>query len=91
MSKKCIYWSTSPSQTGRPNGYCGIRCPKGANDKCEIIPKKPRVVRVKAWVSLVESLRTGKCRISDFSLTYAFPCVVPVTILIDEKYLRRKP
>lgn len=85
--KKCPYWAISPTVTGRPNAYCGICCPKNTNDRCEIIPKKPRMVRVKAWFIIDNGgieVYQGKW---DKNTLGTKPC----TILIDKKYLRRKP
>lgn len=60
--------------------------------KCEIVAKKPKMVRVKAWANMDEDswcdiITAVNVLPKYFSGAYSVPC----TILIDEKYLRRKP
>lgn len=94
MSEMCRYVSTCGAYLMRGKEAIKKRadvCPKNTNDKCEIIPKKPKMVRVKAWAYRGEN--EGE--------TPGWHCVpeeyegsvplVPCTILISEKYLRRKP
>lgn len=86
MSKKvCFRKEYCPGKIPKRNRR--FHCPANTNDKCEIIPKKPRVVRVRAWARntpswgwIAEQERVSR-------LTEYIPC----TILIDQKYLRRKP
>lgn len=56
MSKKkmCPHWSLTTMGGQMCDGKHfprkkGSGCPKNSNSKCQIIPKKPRMVRVKAW------------------------------------------
>ena len=62
---------------------------------CEVKgPKKPRMVRVKAWVDVFDYVvwkqkKDGVCYLYHDKID-GVPCY-PVTILIDKKYLRRKP
>lgn len=60
-----------------------LKCPRNANLSCEIIPKKPKMVRVKAWALKGNHKYCCPVKYENFN--------IPCTILIDEKYLRRKP
>ena len=68
---------------------CGETCPSNTNSKCEIIPRKPRIVTVAAWARMDEE---SGCDIiyatnvlpKHFAGAYDTPC----TILIQRKYLK---
>lgn len=91
MSKKKVCFRKAYCPGKIPKCNRRFHCPANTNSNCEIIPKKPRVVRVKAWAYRGEN--EGE--------TPGWHCVpeeyegsvplVPCTILISEKYLRRKP
>ena len=68
-----------------------IKCPPGANENCEIIPKrKSKVRRVKAW-AFVFMGKTGRVQIDAYSdRNISHKGLSPCTILIDEKYLKEK-
>jgi hypothetical protein len=60
--------------------YVRHDCPKNVNDKCEIIPRKPKMVKVKA-----------RCRFNALQGMWADTWNtegIPCTILIDRKYLK---
>ena len=60
--------------------------------KCEIIPKKPRMVRVKAWVgprALADFMTDDRMGIMFSNWFNGSHCSdnIPVTIIIDRKYI----
>lgn len=57
-------------------------CPKGVNDKCELIPAKPKVRRVKAWAIIWDGLPIAAYK------TKRPLCSAPCTITIAAKYLK---
>ena len=74
MSKKmCKYWV----------GYCkGPPCPSNTNSNCEIIPRKPKMVKVKIFV-----------RVSDYGNILGFSQIkgenwLPCTAIMPRKYLK---
>lgn len=91
MSKKvCFRKEYCPGKI--PKGNRRFHCPANTNAKCEIIPKKPRVIRVKAWIRVVkEDPQWNKCPLRWAATKQCGEYNTPCTILIDQKYLRRKP
>lgn len=107
MSKKkmCGWWFKNLTVKHNRMLCCdwGKVCPQNTNAKCEIIPKKPGVVReIKGYINLASESVAHSIE-KDYhhrvysdkagALTEACPGfdTVPCTILIYKKYLRRKP
>lgn len=90
MSKKkmCpIFGLTELCRTFRAKNH---RCPKHTNDKCELIPKKPKTKTFKAWVE-------GDIAGNNFTITTSkseadrWPKKMsPCSITIATKYLKGK-
>jgi hypothetical protein len=83
MKKMCENWVKNCDK------YClypnSNICPKNTNAKCEIIAKKKKMVRVKAWACVDKEY--GRIFVSmkrNTYLDYTKPC----TIIIDRKYLK---
>lgn len=73
---------------------CGIKeeywakyCPKNANSKCEIIPKKPKTKTFKAWIELESNGNMGQVR---WHRENCYFSPVPCSITISPKYLKGK-
>ena len=63
---------------------------KRSNGECEIVPKKPKVRRIKAW-AFVFMGKTGRVQIDAYSdRNISHKGLRPCTILIEEKYLKEK-
>ena len=55
---------------------------QGKNSKCEIITRKPKMVKIKAFVSITDGF-------PDWISEKPFDtCVIPCSIIIDKKYLK---
>ena len=94
MKKMCKHWTVTTAGGQMCDGKHYPRknggCPSNTNSKCEIIPRKPKMARIKAWVlknNITEkygcismTITTGKSRPNDWFI----PCVVSV----DRKYLK---
>lgn len=93
MSKKkmCPYWDISPRGKNYDVDKCRCgKCPKNTNAICEIIPKKPKMVRVKAWADVSkEGILFGA-----FPERFIFPSEKsgyrPCTVLIEAKWLKER-
>jgi len=94
MSKRmCKSWvkTTDKSDQYKTNGgYCvryattgKLTCPKNTNSRCEIVPKKPKMVKVKAWANRYRTSIIVSTRKDDL---FNIPC----TILIAEKHLKHR-
>lgn len=89
MSKKvCFRKEYCPGKIPKRNRR--FHCPANTNDKCEIIPKRPRMARVKAALTHIPKVgaETQMVSIDPKAVKAGW---IPCTILIDKKYLRRKP
>jgi len=69
------------------------KCPKNTNSKCEIIPPKPKRVKIKAWVgprSLKDFMTDDRMGIMFSNWHNKSHCLddIPCTILINRKYLK---
>ena len=87
MAKMCPYIENCKSL-----GYkykSSVKACAGKNNKCQIIPRREKMVRVKAWGYFCTI--TGRLNAMDKLGERKMKDYFPVTILIDEKYLKEKP
>lgn len=96
MAKKCENYNGCP-YAGRPNPRHNEHyyCPEDIGPKCEIVAKKPKMVKVKGWADV--GGKQYNYRIFGAFPEKGFVCdkkgplksgYKPCFILIDEKYLR---
>jgi len=67
-------------------GICRTKCPKNTNSRCQIVPKKPKMVKVKAF--FIQDKNTG---IEAWEMGASSECPLgssPCYILIAEKHLK---
>ena len=83
MAKMCKHYNCLDGMGGK------TKCPKNTNDDCQIIPRREKMVRVKAWGYFCTI--TGRLNAMDKLGERKMKDYFPVTILIDEKYLKEKP
>ena len=63
-------------------------CPRNTNSRCQIIPRREKMVRVKAW-AFVFMGKTGRVQIDAYSdRNISHKGLRPCTILIAAKYLK---
>jgi len=93
MAKMCKYWSVTTAGGQMCEGSHfprkGSGCPRNTNSRCQIIPSREKMVRVKAWGFYYVDME-GKKRVfaneveKGVMQVKKFPC----TILISAKYLK---